>query len=1465
MALGCRGPEPEAEGGRDTASSSRALASIRVPQAVAAGAYHSLFLKKDGAVWAWGQNAAGQLGTGTTSSTPLPSPSRVNGLPAIKALAAGIAHSVALDVNGDVWVWGQNANGQSGLGSTGGTVLVPTKVPALSGIQAIAANGNYSIALREDGQLWAWGQNTSGQIGTRASSASVSSPTVIAGLPTIRAIAAGVNHVLALDAGGKVWAWGQNTFGQVGTGSVSTMVLTPTQVVGLPPVKAVAAGSGHSLIADEQFGNVWAWGQNTFGQAGTGNTSSPVLSPTPVNGVFAVATLVSGHNSSHVIMSGGLALAWGHNVSGQLGNGTTANSATPVNVVGLADAHSLAVGAQHALALRPGCPVWAWGHNAQGQMGTGSTSNPGPTAPVSTLLSNTFYFDGDMDGFGDEYLSEQACEPSPGFVEELDCDDYVATTYPGAPEVCNGVDDSCDGVVDDGDPSGGENCSTGQLGICATGTTACTAGSVACVQRHAASAETCDALDNDCDGVSDEGNPGGRQACSTGQQGVCGEGVTYCTHGAIECAPLRGPSTEACDGLDNDCNGQSDDGLAFQSWYRDQDGDNYGVTSQSVLACAQPSGHAPNPGDCDDRQEGINPGATEVCDGVDNNCSGAVDEGLPTHVWYRDADGDGYGVTGESVQNCQQPSGYVSNPSDCNDANTAIRPGVEEVCDGVDNNCSGVVDEGVKTTFYRDGDSDGYGNAGQSTLACSQPSGYVANTTDCNDANSGIHPGIAEVCDGLDNNCDTLVDAVQEGFVCAASASPLVAAGSTHSAVVRPDGTVWTSGRTTSGQLGDGTIVQRLMPVQVIGIASVKALAASENHSVALRHDGTLWSWGYNSDGQLGDGTSIERSTPVQVMGLSDVTAIAAGYGCTIALQRDGTVWGWGTNFYGQLGDGLTFGSKTPVQILAGVTAIVSGDRHTVALRQDGTVWTWGYNMDGQLGDGATSIYRRTPMQVMGLAGVTAIAAGGGHTVALRQDGTVWAWGDNIYGQLGDGTNNDRLMPVQVTGISGATAIAAGHEHTVMLRQDGSLWAWGFNSDGQLGDGTTTRRSTPVQVLGLTGVTAIAGDGDHTMALRQDGTLWTWGYNQSGQLGDGTTTRRTAPGYVLSGVAAIAAGDSHTMAVRQSGDVWAWGNNNHGQLGDGILLWRSSRVQVAGLFGVMAISSRSNHTVALRQDGTLWAWGINSSGQLGDGTTSQRSTPVQVTGLSGVTAIAAGGSHSVALRQNGTVWAWGSNSYGQLGDGTTTRRTTPVQVVGLVGVTAIAAGGGYSLALKQDGTVWAWGENFDGQLGDGTRVQRSTPMQVTGLSGVTVIAAGSDHALALRQDGTLWAWGFNSSGQLGDGTIDDRSTPVQMTGLSGVAAIVAGGNHSAALRQNGTLWAWGSNSSGQLGDGTAGRRAAPVQVLGVYGVTAVAAGGSHMVALRPDGVLSAWGRNTDGQLGDGTTIDRYRPVHVPGP
>ena len=293
-------------------------------------------------------------------------------------------------------------------------------------------------------------------------------------------------------------------------------------------------------------------------------------------------------------------------------------------------------------------------------------------------------------------------------------------------------------------------------------------------------------------------------------------------------------------------------------------------------------------------------------------------------------------------------------------------------------------------------------------------------------------------------------------------------------------------------------------------------------------------------------------------------------------------------------------------------------------------------------------------------------AAGGGlFSVVVKDNGTVWAWGSNSSGRLGDGTTTDRHIPVQVHNLTNIVAVAASAGHSVAIREDGTVWAWGANSNGQLGDGTTIARHIPVQVHNLTNIVAVAAGTAHSVALREDGTVWAWGSNSSGQLGDGTTIARHTPVQVqkLTNVVAIAANSTHSIALRFDGAVWDWGSNSRA----GTTFVRHTPAQVHNLTNVVEITAGNEHSLALRADGIVWAWGSNSSGQLGDGTTTTRSTPVQVRGLTDVADIAAGGSHTVAVREDGTVWTWGFNSNGQLGDGTTTRRLLPVQVLGAEG------------------------------------------------------------------------------------------------------------------------------------------------------------------------------------------------------
>ncbi|MBE7547519.1 MAG: RCC1 repeat-containing protein [Planctomycetia bacterium] len=540
----------------------------------------------------------------------------------------------------------------------------------------------------------------------------------------------------------------------------------------------------------------------------------------------------------------------------------------------------------------------------------------------------------------------------------------------------------------------------------------------------------------------------------------------------------------------------------------------------------------------------------------------------------------------------------------------------------------------------------------------------------------------------------------------------------------------------------------------------------------------------------------------------------------------------------------------------------------------------------------------------------TQISAGAYHTLTLKPDGTVWAYGANWNSQLGDGSTTDSSTPVQVSGLTDAIAIAGGVYHTIALKSDGTVWTWGWNNSGQLGDGTTINRSTPVQVIGLTDVIAIAGGDYHTIALKSDGTVWTWGFNYYGQLGGGATTNRSTPVQVkgLADIIAIAGGYVHSIALKSDGTVWAWGYNGYGQLGDGSTTDHLTPVQVSGLTDIIAIAGGYIHTIALKSDGTVWAWGHNEGGQLGDGTTTNSSTPVQVSGLTDVIAVTARLYHTIALKSDGTVWTWGRNIYGQLGDGSTTERSLPVQVIGLTDVIAIAGGYYHTIALKSDGAVWAWGYNGNNQLGNWSTKNSSTPVRSLryDMNSVTTpaVITGSTTCVSLSSvllngwvDGnraatTAWFDYGTSSGVYFDttATIPCGTSSAYVSATLGsltpwttyyyrIAAqnsrgisygsetiflprsqISAGAYHTLTLKPDGTVWACGANWNGQLGDGTTINRSTPVQVSGLTDVIAIAGGDYHTIALKSDNTVWAWGSNSYGQLGDVSTANSLTPA-----
>ena len=362
--------------------------------------------------------------------------------------------------------------------------------------------------------------------------------------------------------------------------------------------------------------------------------------------------------------------------------------------------------------------------------------------------------------------------------------------------------------------------------------------------------------------------------------------------------------------------------------------------------------------------------------------------------------------------------------------------------------------------------------------------------------------------------------------------------------------------------------------------------------------------------------------------------------------------------------------------------------------------------------------------------------------VAVDGAGKVSTWGDNTYGQLGDGSTTDHLTPKLIPSLTGVQQLEGGREHVLGLTMTGAVLAWGWNKHGQVGNGSVGGIvKSPVQVL--TGAIDVGAGHYSSFAVKADGTVWGWGQNTTGQIGPGTTALRVRTPRRIEGldgvsIVDVAGGRNHAIAPTAGGNVYAWGSNAYGQLGDGTWQNSSTPVLVSSLTDVVGIFAGRDHNLAVRSDGSVWSWGYNRYGELGDGTGMSRNAPVRVVRLNGsalgnIVQVGAGANHSLALRSDGTLWAWGRNNFGQLGDGNFSARHRAVQVMGLSGVEQMAGGRQNSIAVTTAGEVYTWGENVYGQLGDGTisTTGRNTPGRVAGLSNVSAVGMGRDYGMAI--------------------------------------------------------------------------------------------------------------------------------------
>jgi alpha-tubulin suppressor-like RCC1 family protein len=652
----------------------------------------------------------------------------------------------------------------------------------------------------------------------------------------------------------------------------------------------------------------------------------------------------------------------------------------------------------------------------------------------------------------------------------------------------------------------------------------------------------------------------------------------------------------------------------------------------------------------------------------------------------------------------------------------------------------------------------------------------------------------------------------------------LVAAGMGHTCAAVAGSGVWCWGDNRAGQAGAETSSDKVLSKPTLARAGEVAQLAMGYQHTCVRAAGKVSCWGAGWRGQLGAGDTNDSAKPRPVKNLSNSTDLCCGDEHCCALVS-GAVWCWGANGVKQLGTGDTKMRTVPAQVVGlghPVVGIACGGEFSCAMLDNGTANCWGDNGVSQLGNGQSS-GGSAPVIVKGLSAPTALAPGYGHACATSTTHALHCWGYNRYGQVGRGEAYAASSGAGVVKPGWEVKrIAAGAYHTcAVARGDGSLWCWGHNGSGQVGNGRFARRAKPAAPTALGAASQLAGGGNHSCALLSDGTVRCWGYNSRGQLGDATGKPRdqATPQKVVSltGVTSIGAGGMHSCAV-SGGKVSCWGAGWSGQLGSGASSSSDKPQGVSGLGGAAtAVVGGHDHSCALLVDKTVRCWGSNRYGQLGhDSNGTGEFGPVQVKGLSAVTQLSAQGSSTCALRSGGSIWCWGYNASGQLGDGSTTTRRAPVEIKGPINALDVALGGGHACAVDGYGSVWCWGRGSMGQLGDGSLDgPGSLKAQPVGALSVKVkrVTAGWYFSCALDETGTVWCWGDNSGYQLGAGGWSGaRATPAAISGVT-LESVAAGWSHVCGRLGNGEVRCWGTAFHGQLGDGVKSETWVPWRVM----------------------------------------------------
>jgi alpha-tubulin suppressor-like RCC1 family protein len=1249
-------------------------------------------------------------------------------------------------------------------------------------------------------------------------------------------LAVGAKHTLALKDDGTVVSWGSNANGQLGDGT-SVNRLTPAAVPGLTGVVAIAAGPQNSfaLLAD---GTVKGWGANDRTQISPG--ASILTSPTLVAGLTSIVEIASGTGHLLARRSDGTVWAQGDNSQGQLGDGTRVSSSSPVAVQGLTAAVAIAASAQSSHALRPGAELLAWGDNQSSQLGDGTdTDRLLPVPVLSTQVATLRIAQGDR-----QSVRASAAFPLPvGLVvlgsngEALPAAEVrlklpdtgpSATFAGGAKEVVLTSDAS--GRVQT--PLLTANALTGQFALTAT-----------------------------CDGVSTTVSLTIGTGVVTALSSASGSATAFGGSGRV---PL---TTAVVDDTTYSHSGGADWLILFKlpgAIYWRAMPNTSGITRTATVTLGEGSGTFPfqvtqtaaPASRFVEIRSSVNAsfalsgngsawswGETNVCGSTGSTCS--VPWPMPRRVQYSTFAANNnvfaglLSTGGIQVDTWRSGAAYAVDTSLLNPIQLEI--GWDDLLFALQR--GGSLWWRSARMWSAEWEPKGLPGEFAALGKAARGSSFLALRRDGTLWNFPVFsPTTPFVMVGLHN------------VVAAAS-------GNNFHLALREDGTVWAWGSNVNGKLGDGTTIDRALPVRVVGLTGVVALAAGSHHSLALKADGTVWAWGLNSSGQLGNGTTSTEPTPVQVPGITNAAAVSAGDSYSLALLSDGSLRGWGSNASGQLGDASTTQRTTPVAAkpiaLARLT-IRAGDNQAARV---GSAFRRTFVVEAQTSSGAPIIGAAITFTAPS-SGASGSFAGGGRvaTVATDSKGIVQA-------------------PV-------FTANLTPGSYTVTAEADGLSVSFAMtNGSGQVS--AISPGSANVDEFGGSGFAAVTpvAAGDHTWGISGlpiwvtavragDRLRWSAAPNSSaavrsatlviGSTGASKTFVITQAGSSTPGARQLSSNGYNTLARMQDGTVRAWGTG-------GIVLFPQPSAEVTkpvarripGLTSVEVVSVGYNHALFLHRDGTVSAIGKNDAGQLGLTGVTMVSRPTPVPGLSGVRSIACGSEFSLVLKDDGTVWGFGLNTYGQTGSpiSSTNPSQTLAKVNGLPLIAAIYATAYTAFALDQDGFVWGWGSNGNLLISPSNTLYSSpVPILRPELARIVGLELGWEHVLALDADGAVWGWGWNSSLQVGVSGAYSVSAPEKLSSLPPMVSIHAADRNSFSREADGKVWGWGSGSNWLLPDRTNGNTL-PVRQPTLDSLQGLKTFNSVAFGRNQAGLLVGWG-SSYGVLGDGSLEPRREPVHV---